>query len=312
MTRSPVAPAAAPAPPVPERKTRLDALAAGLLLGCCLLWGLQQIVAKSTLPLVPPLLQAALRSGVAALLVWAWARSRGVALFGRDGTLPGGLLAGALFAAEFVCIYIGLEHTGASRLVVLLYLAPFVVALGMPFIAASEKLRPRQWAGLALGFGAVALAFGDSLVSGADHGTRWIGDALAVLAAVLWGATTLAIRATRLATAPVEKTLFYQLAVSALALGAASLLRGEAWPAQWGAFALGSMFFQAVVIAFASYLVWFWLVRHYPATLLASFTFLTPLFGLLFGWALLGEAITPPLLMALAGVAGGIWLVNRR
>ncbi len=298
-------------PPAPERKLRLDATAAGLLLGCCLLWGLQQIVAKATLPQVPPLLQAALRSAVAALLVWAWARSRGIALFRRDGTLPAGLLAGALFAVEFVCIYIGLGHTSASRLVVLVYLAPFVVAIGMPFISSSESLRPRQWAGLALGFLAVAFAFGDAL-AGAAHGTRWIGDALAVVAAVLWGATTLAVRATRLATASAEKTLFYQLAVSALVLGAASVLRGEAWPAAWSGFALGSMFFQSVVVAFASYLAWFWLVRHYPATLLSSFTFLTPLFGLLFGWALLDEPVTPQLLMALAGVAGGIWLVNRR
>lgn len=296
----------------PQRKPHLDAFAAGLLFFCCALWGLQQIVAKATLPLVPPMLQAALRSGGAALLVWAWASARGVPLWQRDGTLRGGLLAGALFAAEFVCIYIGLQYTSASRLVVLVYLAPFVVALGMPFVAANEKLRPRQWAGLALGFLAVALAFGDAFSARGAQDTRWIGDALSVLAALLWGATTLTIRASRLATASVEKTLFYQLAVSALALAAVSMLRGEAWPAAWPAAALGAMFFQAVVVAFASYLVWFWLVRHYPATLLSSFTFLTPLFGLLFGWALLDEPVTAQLLMALAGVAGGIWLVNRR
>ncbi|MCM5679084.1 DMT family transporter [Schlegelella sp. S2-27] len=293
-----------------DRRPHLDSRAVILLVGCCLLWGLQQIVAKATLPMMPPVMQAAVRSAVAALLVWAWAASRGTPLFGRDGTLPGGLLAGLLFAAEFVCIYIGLGYTTASRLVVLLYLSPFVVAAGMPFIAHSEKLSPLQIAGLALGFAAVAMAFSEGFSGGGEQ--RWIGDLLAVGAAILWGATTLAIRATRLSIAAPEKTLFYQLAISAAAMGLVSVLRGEAWPAEWSGALWGSMFFQSALVAFASYLVWFWLIRHYPATRLASFTFLTPLFGLLMGWAILGEAITPQLMAALAGVAAGIWLVNRK
>lgn len=298
-----------------ERRSHLDSRAITLLLGCCLLWGLQQIVVKATLPLMPPIAQAGLRSGIAALLVWAWASWRGIALFSRDGTWWPGLLAGVLFAAEFVCIYIGLGHTAASRLVVLLYLSPFVVAAGMPFISAAERLSMRQLAGLGLGFAAVVLAFSEGLSGAAAPAgsTQWLGDALAVLAALLWGATTLAIRATRLATASPEKTLFYQLAVSGGVLTALSPLTGESWALQWvGAALWGSMFFQAVVVAFASYLVWFWLIRHYPATRLASFTFLTPLFGLVMGWLLLDEAITLRLALALCGVAVGIWLVNRR
>lgn len=37
-----------------------------------------------------------------------------------------------------------------------------------------------------------------------------------------------------------------------------------------------SIAFQIVVVSFASYLLWFWLIRHYPATRLAAFTLLTP------------------------------------
>lgn len=295
-----------------DRHPHLDSRAVALLLGCCLLWGVQQIVAKATLPLMPPMAQAAARSALAAAAVWAWAAWRGLWLFERDGTGAAGVLAGLLFAAEFVCIYVGLGHTTASRLVVLLYLSPFVVAAGMPFISRAERLAPMQLAGLALGFGAVVVAFSEGWGGATAGGGRWLGDLLAVLAALLWGATTLTIRASRLATASAEKTLFYQLAVSAVALGIASPAAGEAWPAQWPASLVASLLFQSLVVAFASYLVWFWLIRHYPATRLASFTFLTPLFGLSFGWLLLGETVTPRLLMALAAVAAGIWLVNRR
>jgi drug/metabolite transporter (DMT)-like permease len=293
------------------RQTHLDTRAVVLLLLCCLLWGINQVAAKAALTEIGPLWQAGLRSAVAGLLVWLWAMSRGIPLFERDGSLPGGLLAGLLFAAEFGCIFVGLQYTSASRMVVFIYLAPFVVALGMPWIARGEALSARQWLGLMLAFGAMAFAFAEGF-SAPGTPTQWWGDALGVAAAVLWGGTTLAIRATTLSSAPAEKTLLYQLGVSALALCAAALLSGEAAPLHWSPRLLGLFGFQAVVVTFASYLVWFWLVRHYAATRLAVFTLSTPLFGLVAGALLLGEGISTRLVGALAALAVGIVLVNQR
>jgi drug/metabolite transporter (DMT)-like permease len=296
------------------RRSTLDAPALALLLGCCVLWGLNQVATKIALTDIPPLTQAALRSAGAALLLAAWARWRGIVLVQRDGTLAGGLLAGALFAAEFACIFVGLQYTAASRMVVFIYLAPFVVALGMPFIVRSERLAPLQWLGLALAFGGVAWAFAEGFApdSAPASAQQWIGDALGLAAALLWGGTTLAIRATRLAAAAPEKTLAYQLVVSALLLGVAALALGEAWPRRVGALAAGALAFQIVVVTFASYLAWFWLVRHYPATRISAFTLLTPVSGLAAGVALLGEPLTARLGMALAAVVLGLMLVNRR
>ena len=294
----------------PARRSRLDPPAVALLLLCCLLWGINQAAAKAALTEIAPLWQAGLRSVVAGLLVWLWSLSRGIRLFERDGSLGGGLLAGALFAAEFACIFVGLQYTSASRMVVFIYLSPFVVALGMPWIAQGEKLSARQWAGLLLAFGAVAFAFAEGF--SAPHSPRqWWGDALGVAAAVLWGGTTLAIRGSRLSSAVAEKTLLYQLGVSALALCAAAAFAGEPLPVQWSPRLIGLFGFQAVVVSFASYLVWFWLVRHYAATKLAVFTLSTPLFGLLAGALLLGEGISLRLVMALAALAAGIVLVSR-
>jgi drug/metabolite transporter (DMT)-like permease len=129
---------------------------------------------------------------------------------------------------------------------------------------------------------------------------------------VLWGATTLAIRATRLAAASAEKTLFYQLAVAALLATAVAMAVGEPWPRTPSALAIGAVAFQTVVVTFASYLVWFWLIGRYPATQLSSFTLLTPVFGLAFGAWLLAEPVTARLLTGLAAVVAGIWLVNRK
>jgi drug/metabolite transporter (DMT)-like permease len=298
-----------------DRRSQLDALAIVTLVGCCALWGLNHVVTKATLTEIPPLLQAGLRSVGAAVLVALWAGARGISLSLRNGTLTGGLLAGGTFAAEFACIYWGLQYTEASRMIVFIYLAPFVVALGMPLVAHSERPSAAQLAGLAVAFSGVAWAFAEGLTATPAPGKelRWLGDALGVLAAVLWGANTLVLRGSRLATAEPVQTLFYQLAVSGPLLLAGSWLAGEAWPApaQLSTRAWAMMGFQVVVISAASYLLWFWLLRRYPATQVTVFTLLTPLFGLLAGVGLLGEPLTLRLAVACATVAVGIALVNR-
>ena len=294
-----------------ERRTHLDAWAVVMLVGCSAIWGLGQVAAKVGLVQMPPLLQAGVRSLGAAALLLAWSAWRRQPLWQRDGSLPGGLLAGVLFAAEFACIFIGLQYTSASRMAVFIYLAPFVVALGMPFIARSEKLHAAQLAGLVVAFGGVVWAFAEGLSRPAVGPQQWLGDTLGLLAAVLWGCTTLTLRGTRLATALPEKTLLYQLAVSGVALTAAGFFNGEQWPATLSALSIASLGFQTVVITFASYLVWFWLLRHYPATRISAFVLLTPVFGLLAGVLLLNEPLTTRLVVALAAVCVGIALVNR-
>jgi drug/metabolite transporter (DMT)-like permease len=294
-----------------ERKQHLDALAVSLLLACCLFWGFQQILIKTTVGEVPPLWQAAIRFVAAIALLGAWCAWRRVKLFERDGTLPAGLLAGALFAGEFTCIYLGLRDTAASRLTVFLYTSPFVVALLLPRIVPSEKLRPVQWVGLGIAFAAVAFAFGEGF-SGHSTARQLRGDALALLGGVLWGLTTLVIRGSKMATASAEKTLFYQVGVTAAVAPLLSLALGESWSLHYSTYAWVSLALQTVIGAFASYLAWMWLLRHYPATQLSSFTFLAPLLALVLGVVLLGERLTPQLLLALAAVAVGIVLVNRK
>lgn len=294
-----------------ERKTHLDSLAVSLLVVCCLFWGLQQILIKTTVGEVPPLWQASLRFVGATVLLAIWCAVRGVKLFSRDGTLRAGLLAGALFAAEFACIYLGLRETTASRLTVFVYTSPFFVALIVPRFVPAERLRALQWVGLVIAFAAVAIAFSESfMASGAASHLR--GDALALAAGALWGLTTVVIRASKMATASAEKTLFYQVGVTAIVAPLLSIALGETWSLGYSGYAWGSIAAQTVIGAFASYLAWMWLLRHYPATQMSSFAFLTPVFALVFGVVLLHEPLTTQLMLALAGVAIGIVLVNRR
>ena len=221
-----------------------------------------------------------------------------------------GSAGGLLFAGEFVGIYLGLQHTTASRLTVFLYTSPFVVALLLPRFVPAERLRSVQWLGLSIAFTGVVVAFSESFGSSSSDRVR--GDALGLAAGVLWGLTTLVIRSSRLATASAEKTLFYQIGVTAMVSPLLSAALGEHWSFSYSSYAWMSISLQTAIGAFASYLAWMWMLRHYPATRISSFTFLTPLFALVLGVALLSEPLTPQLVLALSGVALGIVLVNRR
>ena len=292
------------------RKTELDALAIALLLGCCLFWGFQQVLIKATMAEMPPMFQASLRLWGATALLWLWCLARGVPLFTRDGSLKAGLLAGGLFAAEFACIYLGLQATSASRLTVFLYTSPFWVAVLVPLWVRSEKLHGWQWLGLVCAFAGVLFALREGL-TGQGQATL-LGDLLALVAGMFWGLTTVVIRASSLAKIPAEKLLFYQLAVSAVTFPLLSRALGEAWAWHFSPFAVTSLLLQTVVGAFASYLAWMWMLGRYPVTKISVFVFLTPLFALLFGAWWLQERVTPGLLAALGTVAVGIVLVNRK
>ncbi len=294
-----------------QRKDHLDALAISLLLGCCLFWGFQQVLVKATIPDLPPVFQAAIRFAGATVLLWLWARWRGVRLFERDGTLAAGLLAGSLFAIEFACLYAGLQYSAASRLTVFLYTSPFWVAVLLPLFVTAERLRPVQWLGLGLAFAAVVFALRDGL-GAASHPDQWLGDLLALSAGMMWGLTTVVIRGSRLTRVSPEKLLFYQVSVSTVTLPVLSLMLGERWVWQFSAFATTSLVLQTVVGAFASYLAWMWMLGRYPATKISAFVFLTPVFALLFGTLWLNEPVTLNLIASLSLVALGIVLVNRK
>jgi drug/metabolite transporter (DMT)-like permease len=239
------------------------------MIGLTLSWGLNQVSVKLALPEIPPFIQATVRSIGAFLVIALWARWRGVSLDTRDGTLAAGLLAGALFGLEFVLIFPGLQLTAASRATLFIYTAPFFVALGSTVLL-GEKLRAVQWLGLLCSFIGLVVAFG--VPDASRDGRQLIGDIMMVGAGACWGATTVVIKGSALRTAPAEKVLAYQLAVSIPILAAGILLMGERMTAMPGAASLGWLAYQTFWVVSLTYAVWFAMVQRYssgshPATL---------------------------------------------
>jgi drug/metabolite transporter (DMT)-like permease len=272
-------------------------------------WGFNNVAIKLAIHDIPPLIQSSARSLIAAFLVGIWTQARGIPLFKRDGTLGAGILAGVLFALEFLLIYRGLVWTTATRGVLFLYLAPFFVVIGSRWLVPGDHFRLSQWLGLLLSFLGIVIAFG--LPTPASDPRQILGDLMLVGGAAAWAATTLIIKASALNRISAEKTLLYQLVVSAPLLGIGAIIFGERMVGAPSALAFGAFAYQTVYVVSITFTIWFVLVVRYSAARLSVFTFLAPLFGVAAGHFVLNEPLTPAFAVAVALVAAGLLLVNR-
>ncbi|MEL6477415.1 MAG: DMT family transporter [Pseudomonadota bacterium] len=292
-----------------RRKDRIDALGAAMLVGFSLLMGLNQSLVVLMNGGMAPVAQAGLRSAAAfwPVLLFALLARRRLSL--SDGSLGPGLIAGLLFSAEFTMLFKALEVTSVARASIFFYTMPFWVALGAHWLIPGERLTPVRLLGLALAVTGVVVALADR--AGVPGPDAWIGDLLCLTAALSWAVLALMMRLTRLRVARPEMQLLYQLGVSAVVLTALAAASGpvlrEMTPG------LGAIFaFQVLVVVSIGFLGWFWVLSIYPAGQMASFGFLAPVFGVIFGWIILGEPLGTGILLALALVGAGIFLVNRR
>lgn len=298
-----------------DTRKAMDGQAVAAMMALSLVWSVQQIAIKATAHDASPILQIALRSGVAAVLVAMLIvlRKEKIGLLGASWR-PG-LAAGTLFALEYVLLGAGLRLTSAAHAVVFLYTGPLFAALGLHLALPSERLAPVQWLGVALAFIGIAIAF----IPGASQATAaagpashaLLGDFLCLAAGAAWGATTLVIRCSSLSQAPATRTLLYQLSAGCVMLLAAAAALGQLAFTPTPAL-IGNLVFQSVVVSFASFLAWFHLLRRYLASRLGVFSFMTPLFGVVLGAWLLDERIAVSFIIGAGLVLAGILLVSAR
>jgi drug/metabolite transporter (DMT)-like permease len=296
----------------PDYKTsgRLP-LSAGLILGLlCFLWGADAVSIKFSSRGVPPLMAAALRSLVAGAFVWGYARMKRRRVAFPPGQIRHALVIGFFFGMEFLFVYWGLVFTPVSRSLIFIYTCPFWVALGAHFFLKGDRLTPTRLFGLVLAFGGVASVF--QACSPALPSSHWVGDLMELGAAMFWAATTLYVKhIMEKVNLDHFQTLFAQLICSFPLLALGSVLFELPANLNLTMVVLASLFYQSVVVAFASFLVWFWLIQRHPVSRLAAFTFMAPLFGVILGGLVLDEPVTLLVWVGVVCVAGGLYTVNR-
>jgi drug/metabolite transporter (DMT)-like permease len=284
----------------------LDLRAAALVITLCVIWGFQQVAMKGVASNAAPVMQLAIRFGGAAIFFGMWVFIREGRRAFADGSLPSGLLLGLMFSLEFIFVGEALAHTTAAHSVVFLYTAPIFTALGLQFLP-EERLSRLQWAGIAIAFIGIIIAFLG--FSNRPALELIIGDLLALLGGVSWGLSNVVLRRGRIGGAATAKTVLYQVATAAIVLGTFAALTGHAQIEPSTATIL-SLVFQTLIVAITSYLVWFWLLRRYLTSRLMLLSLLTPLFGVMFGAALLGDPVDLRFAVGAVLVLMGVLLVN--
>lgn len=295
------------AAPALDRRNAVDTAAAAIMVWLTFSWGLNYVAAKVSYTGYNPVFVSIARSVLGGLCVFAWCRLRGIKLFEADGTLGAGIVVGVLFGVEFLCLYVGLEYTTVARNTLLVNTMPFWVLIGGHFLL-GEHINARKLAGLILAFCGLAAVFSDGIVAGSD--ATLTGDLLSLGSGILWAATSIVIKRSKLVETSAEKLLLYQLAGAAIVGALVMPFAGPPIRAVAALPTLALLFQSFYVVAF-TYVLWFWLLTRYPASGLSSFAFLSPVFGVLCGAVLLGEPPTIRIFLALGLIAAGLIIVNR-
>lgn len=291
------------------RKKRIDALGTFLLVFCSGLMGINQVMVKLVNAGMHPVFQAGLRSACAFLPILGFALLTRKRLSMSDGSFWPGMLVGTFFAAEFLLLFQALDYTTVARASIFFYTMPFWTALAAHFLIEGEKLSAVRVAGLLLAMTGVVVALSDKQTTYSDQSL--VGDIYCLLGALFWAGIVVVARTTKLSRSSPEMQLLYQLAVSAPILLLIAPQLGD--PIRELTYGIWILFFiQVFVIACVGFLTWFWVLSIYPASSMASFSFLSPVFGVIFGWLILQEKIDTTILIALFLVSLGVVLVNRK
>ena len=292
-----------------QRQAHMDTFGATVLIGFSILLGLNQALVKLVNAGLSPLMQGGLRSAFALIIILVWVAYARKKLNLGDGTLGWGLLVGVLFSIEFACIFAALDLTTVARASLFFYTMPLFTALGAHFLFPGEQLTWVRTTGLIIAFAGVALALFNNPTPANDG--SWLGDVLALIGALAWAGIGLTVRGTRLIESSAEQVLLYQLVVSAVVLTAAAYLSGDT--VRNMTWSLSAIFaFQVITVASLGFLVWMWMLTIYPVTNIASFSLLSPIAGIFFGWLMFADVLTTDFVAAVGAVVIGLFLINTK
>ncbi|MFT4715872.1 MAG: drug/metabolite transporter (DMT)-like permease [Paracoccaceae bacterium] len=290
-----------------DKKDRIDLFGGSALLALSIMLGLNTVMIKVVNDGLQPVFSAGARSACAFFIVLAYAMWRRKNLSISDGSLVPGVITGVLFAVEFIFLFVALDYTTVTRVSIFFYTMPIWMALGAHFLVDGERITSRKALGLVIAMIGVIWAFADRGTGGGNI----IGDILVTIGAMCWAAIGLTARVSKMNRAVPEMQLLYQLAISTVILLPLAFLMGpvirelELWH-------LAIFAVMVIGVVSVGFLVWFWILSIYPPSEMASYSFLAPVFGVIFGWLFLGEQIGLTIIGALTLVSVGIVLINQK
>jgi drug/metabolite transporter (DMT)-like permease len=258
------------------------------------LWSTGFIVARYGLPYAPPLTFLLLRFlGVLAILVPAVLLLRAPWPKGKVGhvAVAGLLLQAGYLSGVWCAIKLGMP-AGLSALIV--GMQPILTAFAAPLIG--ERVRPRQWIGLAFGLAGVALVVYAKITL---VGLSWRAIALAVFALLSITAGTL-YQKHFCPQFDLRTGTVIQFAASFAAVLPFAWMLENAASIQWTPQFLGAWAWSVAALSIGAIFLLFALIRRSDATQVTSLLYLTPPTTAIMAWAMFGEVLN---WMGIAGMA---------
>ena len=287
------------------RKQKIDSIGALALIVFSATMGLNQVMIKIVNDGIQPVFQAGLRSILAFFIVYAYARYCRNKINIKDGSLIPGVIAGIFFGFEFILLFLALDYTSVGRASIMFYCMPVWITIAAHFLIPNERISIIRIIGLLSAFFGMAWALSDN----SNNNYAIMGDIMCIIGSVLWAGIVLLARLSDLQKSTPEMQLIYQLAVSTIILIPAAFLFGP-FIRELEVLHLILFSIQVVGVVSIGFVLWFWVLSIYPASDMASFSFLAPVFGVIFGWLILGEEISVTITGSLLLVSLGIMLMN--
>lgn len=281
------------------------------LLATMALWGGTFVAGRQLAGVVPPFAAAFWRFAIAGVLLLALLRLSGrrwPRLTGRQGVAVLLLALTGVFGYN-AFFFEGLRHIAAGRAALIVALNPVGIAL-LSALLGAEALRPSRALGVlvAVAGAAIVITQGRFAAIGTDVGR---GELSLLGCVACWAAYTVIGKRALKDLSPLV-SVAYSAAAGAALLAPFGIAQGAlAGAASYGAAAWTSLLFLAVGGTVLGFLWYSQAIRDVGAVRAGVFISFVPVFGVLLGFLVLREPVTPALLAGGPLVIAGAWIVNR-
>ena len=274
----------------------------------CAVFGANTVAIKFSLNGLGVFTTAALRFGLASIVIFIWTTFSHQQIAIQKGQLPKLLVITAIFFVQLSLFYLGISKTLASRGTLLANIQPFFVLFLAHFFIANDRITKQKLVGILLGFSGVAFVLLENKNVTPDLKT---GDVMILIAAFIWACNGVYTKQILKDLNPLQVVAYPALFSAPLFL-AVALVTQELATVQLDATVILAVIYQGLIATAFGFVAWNTMLRQYGAVAMHSFIFIMPVAGVVLGGLLLNEPITTHIVIALLLIAMGIFVVNAK
>ncbi|MBT8352007.1 MAG: DMT family transporter [Deltaproteobacteria bacterium] len=272
----------------------------------CILFGSNAVAIKIAFEGVGVFTTAGLRFGMASVAISLWAIATQKPLKINKKQFYQMLIIGIIFFVQLSLFYFGISKTNASRATLFVNLQPFFLLVLAHYFISGDQISKRKLLGILAGFSGVAFAFMENKGAAADFQT---GDLIVLIAAFIWACNGVYTKKIIENFEPFHMVLYPMMIATPLFFLEAYVLDSR-MIFEINSKVILSLLYQAIVTGSFGFIAWIAMLKKYGAVSLHSFIFIMPIAGVLLGGLVLGEPITVKILLSLALIVSGIFIVN--